>query len=121
MAGVPDTAWSLWEIFVTIAGPGGLIAAVGALVRVAKKSGESEESAKRVKCDLEKYRAETKEALAEATRNTEHQLDTVNATIEIVRSDMATKHDLDRLGNMIMDSFRTSISALGVNIRQRGE
>jgi hypothetical protein len=40
------------------------------------------------------------------------------AKIEVVRSDMATKNDLDRWGSMIQDSLRTAIAALGRSGRQ---
>jgi hypothetical protein len=121
MAGVSDTAWSLWEIVVTIAGPGGFAAGIAALYRVGKKNGEHDENAKRVKSDLELYRRETKEALAESDRRTERQFATVDAKIGVVQSNMATKRDLHDLGEVIMNSFRASISALGINLRHNAE
>jgi hypothetical protein len=118
MAGTPDTAWSLWEIVVTIAGPGGFAAGIVALYRIGKKTGEHDENAKRVKSDLELYRRETKEALAESDRRTERQFATVEGKIGVVQSNMATKRDLHDLGEVIMNSFRTSIAALGVRFPQ---
>ena len=71
-----------------------------------------------VRSDLEKHRAETKEHLAETDKKIDNRFASAEAKIEVIRSDMATKHDLDRWGSMIQDSLRTAIAALGTRLHQ---
>jgi hypothetical protein len=115
----PEAAWSTWEIAVTLLGSGGFMGAMIAIVGFIWRSGRNEAIAKRVKDDLEKYRQDTEMKFNASDAKVERQVGALDAKMEIIRSDMATRHDLDRLGALIMDSFRTSIAALGANFHQR--
>lgn len=92
---------------------GGMVAAATALINSVRKSAQNEIIAATVRSDLEKHRAETKEHLAETDKKIENRFASTEAKIEVIRSDMATKNDLDRWGSMIQDSLRTAIAALG--------
>jgi hypothetical protein len=115
----PEAAWSTWEIAVTLLGSGGFMGAMIAIVGFIWRGGRNEAIAKRVKDDLEKYRQDAEMKFNASDAKVERQVGALDAKMEIIRSDMATRHDLDRLGALIMDSFRTSIAALGANFRQR--
>jgi len=115
----PDGAWSTWEIIVTLLGSGGFMGALIAIVGFIWRGGRNEAIAKRVKEDLEKYRQDAEMKFSASDAKVERQVGALDAKMEIIRSDMATRHDLDRLGAVIMDSFRTSIAALGANFHQR--
>lgn len=112
MAGA-STDWSTWEIAVSLISSGGMVAAATGLINSVRKSAQNEIIAATVRSDLEKHRAETKEHLAEADKKIENRFASTEAKIEVIRSDMATKNDLDRWGSMIQDSLRTAIAALG--------
>ena len=115
----PEVTWSTWEIVVTLLGSGGFMGAMIAIVGFIWRGGRNEAIAKRVKEDLEKYRQDAEMKFSASDAKVERQVGALDAKIEIIRSDMATRHDLDRLGALIMDSFRTSIAALGANFHQR--
>ena len=117
MAGA-SADWSTWEIAVSLLSSGGTVAAITALVNSVRKSAQNEIIAAAVRSDLEKYRSETKEHLSEADKKMENRFASTEAKIEVIRSDMATKNDLDRWGSMIQDSLRTAIAALGRGGRQ---
>jgi hypothetical protein len=117
MAGA-STDWSTWEIAVSLLSSGGTVAAITALVNSVRKSAQNEIIATIVRGDLEKYRADTKEHLAETDKKNEVRFASTEGKIEAIRSDMATKNDLDRWGSMIQDSLRTAIAALGRGGRQ---
>lgn len=112
------TDWSTWEITVSLLSSGGAAAAITALVNSIRKSAQNEIIAATVRSDLEKYRSDTKEHLAETDKKIENRFASTEAKIEVIRSDMATKNDLDRWGSMIQDSLRTAIAALGTRLRQ---
>ena len=117
MAGA-STDWSTWEIAVSLISSGGLAAAATALINSVRKSAQNEIIAETVRNDLEKHRADTKEHLSETDKKIENRFASTEAKIEVIRSDMATKNDLDRWGSMIQDSLRTAIAALGHGGRQ---
>jgi len=120
MAGA-STDWSTWEIAVSLISSGGLAAAATALINSVRKSAQNEIIAATVRIDLEKHRADTKDHLAETDKKIENRFASTEAKIEVIRSDMATKNDLDRWGSMIrdsQDSLRTAIAALGRGGRQ---
>jgi hypothetical protein len=119
MAGVPDTAWSSWEILVTVLGSSSLPISVTALVGLIRRSAQTEVIAAGVKTELDAYRTSTDKKFDVQDAKIERQFAAVDAKMDVVRSDMATKHDLDRMGTMIMNSFRTSLSALGVAFHQK--
>jgi len=106
---------------VSLLSSGGLAAAATALINSVRKSAQNEIIAATVRSDLEKHRADTKEHLAETDKKIENRFASTEAKIEVIRSDMATKNDLDRWGSMIrdsQDSLRTAIAALGRDGRQ---
>jgi hypothetical protein len=117
MAGA-STDWSIWEVGVSLLSSGGTVAAITALINSVRKSAQNETLATTVRTDLEKYRADAKEHSAEADKKIENRFASTEAKIEVIRSDMATKNDLDRWGSMIQDSLRTAIAALGRGGRQ---